>query len=92
MSCRRWKCPWGRSNFATSSKKTASPTSRTAGARRVKRNSINKKLVGELALPYTVPLLLGLGTGIVIGGYFGQAIPDTAEERHARGKAAMARQ
>jgi len=28
---------------------------------------INKKLVGELALPYTVPLLLGLGTGIVIG-------------------------
>jgi len=79
---------------------------------------INKKLVGELALPYTVPLLLGLGTGIVIGrnagssvtkvysspfeftgtiyqvmvDISGKLIPDTAEERHARGKAAMARQ
>jgi arylsulfatase len=28
---------------------------------------INKKLVGEMKLPYTVPLALGIGSGIVVG-------------------------
>jgi hypothetical protein len=28
---------------------------------------INKKLVGEMSLPYTVPLALGIGSGIFVG-------------------------
>ena len=69
-------------------------------------------------LPYTVPLLLGLGSGVVVGrnsgssvaklyrppfeftgtiyevtvDVSGKLIADTEEEKHARGKAAMARQ
>ena len=79
---------------------------------------IDKRLVGEMTLPYTVPLALGIGSGVCIGrnsgspvstGYrspfeftgtlfrvtvdlSGKLMPDTDEERHARAKAAMARQ
>jgi arylsulfatase len=79
---------------------------------------INKKLVGELQLPYTVPLALGIGSGIFIGrnsgspvstnyeppfaftgtianvtvDLSGQLLPDTDEEKHAKAKAALARQ
>ena len=79
---------------------------------------IDKKLSGETTLPYTVPLALGIGSGVFIGrnsgspvstsyrppfeftgtifkvtvDLSGKLIPDTDEERHARAKAAMARQ
>ena len=35
---------------------------------------INKKLVGEMALPYTVPLALGIGSGIIIGRNSGSSV------------------
>jgi hypothetical protein len=35
---------------------------------------INKKLVGELSLPYTIPLALGLGSGINIGRNSGSSV------------------
>ncbi len=79
---------------------------------------VNTKLVGEVKRPYTVPLLFGLGGGVVVGrnpgssvtklygppfeftgmihevivDISGKLMPDTEEEKHARGKAAMARQ
>jgi arylsulfatase len=35
---------------------------------------INKKLVGEMSLPYTVPLALGIGSGIVVGRNAGSSV------------------
>jgi len=35
---------------------------------------INKKLVGEMTLPYTVPLALGIGSGVFIGRNSGSSV------------------
>ena len=35
---------------------------------------INRRLVGELLLPYTVPLALGIGSGIVVGRNAGSSV------------------
>ncbi|HSV01142.1 MAG TPA: hypothetical protein VLI91_13650, partial [Roseiarcus sp.] len=35
---------------------------------------INKKLVGEMKLPYTVPLALGIGSGVFIGRNSGSPV------------------
>jgi arylsulfatase A-like enzyme len=35
---------------------------------------INRKLVGEIAMPYTIPLALGIGSGIVVGRNAGSSV------------------
>jgi hypothetical protein len=35
---------------------------------------INKKLVGQMSLPYTVPLALGIGSGIIVGRNAGSSV------------------
>lgn len=67
--------PEGKISLRYEFEKTGDPDFKNGkGAAGKAKLYIDNKLVGELNLPYTVPLLLGLGSGIVVGRNSGSSI------------------
>ena len=74
-SSRTRTCRRARSRFAYEFEKTGEPDLKTGkGAAGKAQLYINKKLVGETKLPYTVPLALGIGSGVFIGRNSGSPV------------------
>ena len=67
--------PTGKVSLRYEFEKTGEPDLKTGkGAAGKAQLYINKKLVGEMKLPYTVPLALGIGSGIFIGRNSGSPV------------------
>ena len=67
--------PAGKVSLRYEFEKTGEPDLKTGkGAAGKAQLYINKKLVGEMKLPYTVPLALGIGSGIFIGRNSGSSV------------------
>ena len=67
--------PAGKVSLRYEFEKTGEPDLKTGkGAAGKAQLYINKKLVGELKLPYTVPLALGIGSGVFIGRNSGSPV------------------
>ena len=67
--------PTGKVSLRYAFEKTGEPDLKKGkGAAGKAQLYINKKLVGEMALPYTVPLALGIGSGIFIGRNSGSPV------------------
>ena len=67
--------PAGKVSLRYEFEKTGEPDLKTGkGAAGKTPLDINKKLVGELKLPYTVPLALGIGSGVFIGRNSGSPV------------------
>ena len=67
--------PEGKVSLAYEFEKTGEPDFKTGkGAAGKAQLYINKKLVGETTLPYTVPLALGIGSGVFIGRNSGSPV------------------
>ena len=67
--------PEGKVSLAYEFAKTGEPDFKTGrGAAGKAQLYINKKLVGETTLPYTVPLALGIGSGVFIGRNSGSPV------------------
>ena len=67
--------PAGKVSLRYEFEKTGEPDLKTGkGAAGKAQLYINKKLVGEMKLPYTVPLALGIGSGVFIGRNSGSPV------------------
>ena len=67
--------PEGKVSLAYEFEKTGEPDFKTGkGAAGTAQLYINRKLVGETTLPYTVPLALGIGSGVFIGRNSGSPV------------------
>ena len=67
--------PEGKVSLAYEFEKTGEPDFKTGkGVAGKAQLYINKKLVGETTLPYTVPLALGIGSGVFIGRNSGSPV------------------
>jgi hypothetical protein len=67
--------PEGKVSLAYEFEKTGEPDFKTGkGAAGKAQLYINKQLVGETTLPYTVPLALGIGSGVFIGRNSGSPV------------------
>ena len=67
--------PEGKVSLRYEFEKTGEPDFKTGkGAAGKAQLYINKKLVGETTLPYTVPLALGIGSGVFIGRNSGSPV------------------
>ena len=69
--------PTGKVSLRYEFEKTGEPDLKAGkGAAGKAQLYINKKLVGEMKLPYTVPLALGIGSGVFIGRNSGSPVSD----------------
>ena len=67
--------PEGKVSLRYEFEKTGEPDLKTGkGSAGKAQLYINKKLVGEMKLPYTVPLALGIGSGVFIGRNSGSPV------------------
>lgn len=70
--------PAGKVSLRYEFEKTGEPDLKTGkGAAGKAQLYINKKLTGEMKLPYTVPLALGIGSGMFIGRNSGSSVPNS---------------
>ena len=73
----RTPCPPARPHCGSSSSRPDRPTSPTARAHPVAAQLyVNRKLVGQTELPYTIPLALGLAAGVCVGRDEGSPVCD----------------